>query len=109
MYGLLSHAVAIRTRELGIRMTLGATGGMVAMFVAARAALLATAGVLGGSALAAWSLGILAGFVFGISPRDPATIVAAAVTAWLSAIAAALLPARRAARLAPLAAIRPDE
>jgi ABC-type antimicrobial peptide transport system permease subunit len=109
MYGLLSQSVATRTPEIGIRMALGATAAMMARLVAWRAAMLATSGALVGTAVATWSLGFLSGFVLGVSPRDPITLAAAAATAWLTAMGAALVPARRAARLAPLAAIRSEE
>jgi putative ABC transport system permease protein len=106
IYGVMSWTVAQRTREIGIRMALGADRGQVLAVVVGYGMTLSAAGLgvgLGG----AWALRrVLAGFVFDVSPSDPA--IYAAVTALMLAVAgvACYLPARRASRVDPAIALR---
>jgi predicted permease len=108
IYGLLGYGVARRTREIGIRMALGAKpAGVVALVLrGARAPLVA------GIALglpAAWALSrLFASMLFGLTPADPIAIGGATVLLVLVAHAAAYLPARRAARVDPLIALRSE-
>jgi putative ABC transport system permease protein len=106
IYSVISYAVAQRVQEIGIRMALGARPGNVVGMVLGRTLMLvapaAVAGVVG--ALAASQL--LAGLLFGVKPNDPATYVIYPLALILVALAAAYIPARRAASLDPMSALR---
>lgn len=108
LYGVMAYVVARRTREIGIRMALGAIGRWIAFGVLREGASLVAAGLLVGG-VAVWWLGrYVQNQLYGITPADSSTIlVAAAVLAVVAAIAT-ILPANRAARIAPMAAIRGD-
>jgi predicted permease len=106
VFGLLAIQVSRRTSEIGVRMALGATRGDVLRLVLREVALMLGCGLaLGG--LAALSLTHLATrIVFGMTPRDPAVFAAAAAVLTLSALAAAWIPARRAANVDPTVSLR---
>jgi putative ABC transport system permease protein len=106
IYGVLSYAVGERTREIGVRMALGAPRGRIVAMVVGRGALYAAAGLLLGTALAAATSHLLSALLFGVSAQDPATYAGLALLLALMALLAAWLPARRAAALDPLAATR---
>ncbi len=101
VHGVISHAVSQRTREIGIRMALGAREGQVLWHVLGRGLVLVSIGILIGLVGAYWAAGLLESFLFGVRGSDPITYVA--VTLLLTAVAfvAMLLPARRAARVDP--------
>jgi predicted permease len=106
LYGLLSYWVAERTRELGVRMAVGAQGADVLALVMGQGMQVALAGVAAGAVLAWATSRLLSGLLFGVGGGDPATY--ALVGGMVAAIAAVAcyLPARRASRLDPLAALR---
>jgi putative ABC transport system permease protein len=106
IYGVLAYLVAQRTSEIGIRMTLGATALNVTAMIVRRAAVLIAAGLAIGGA-GAWylSAGVKA-FLFEVEPTDPRVFVAALVTLAVSGLAASAVPARRAAAVDPLVALR---
>ena len=106
VYGTIGYWVAQRTREIGVRMALGATRGAIAWMVVGRSAALTGIGVVIGVAVAAATTRLLATLLFEVSPIDPLTfgVVGALVTSL--GIAAAYIPARRAARLDPVEVIR---
>jgi putative ABC transport system permease protein len=106
LYGVTAHAVAQRRFEIGIRMALGATPPLIARAVLARVAGLVAAGVGVGAALSMWTTRFAASMLYGISPRDPATLASACVVLASVAAAAAWLPAHRASRLDPAAVLR---
>jgi putative ABC transport system permease protein len=108
VYGVVAHSVARRTREIGIRMAVGARPGDVLGMVVGRAALLAGIGLAAGIAATLALGGLLAGIVYGVSPADPATLLATAALLAAAALAAAWLPARRAAAVDPATAIRQE-
>ncbi|MBX7183717.1 MAG: ABC transporter permease [Vicinamibacteria bacterium] len=106
VWGLIEHAVSQATREIGLRMALGARPGQAAAGILGRAFGLVSAGVLVGVALA-WPLSSgLRSLVFGISPQDPLTLLTSASVLLLSTLAASLRPLRRAVRIDPAAALR---
>jgi predicted permease len=108
VYGVLAFAVARRTREIGVRMALGAAPRDVSWLVTRQVAATVSGGLVAG-AFGWWALqGVLRSVLFGVSAADPVVFAAAAVLVAGTAAVAALLPARRAARLDPLAALRHD-
>jgi len=108
VYGVLAHSVAQRTRELGIRVALGARSRDVLRLVLGRGALLAAAGTTAGLAVAAVVTRFLQGLLYGVSPLDPATFVGAAVVLGTVALLASYLPARRALCLDPTETLRQE-
>ena len=108
VYGLLSFLVAQREREFGVRLALGATPAAIVRMVLADALLWSTGGLLAGLAGAAAAVWSLRGMLFHVSPVSPAAYSAAALLLVTTALVAALLPARRAARLAPAITLRQD-
>ncbi len=108
IYGVLSYSVAQRTRELGIRLALGAARSALVSMVMRRAMALASLGVVVGLAAAWGSSRFLRGLVFGITPTDPLTFFGIAVVVTAVCALASYLPARRAARLDPVRALRTD-
>jgi ABC-type antimicrobial peptide transport system permease subunit len=106
IYGVVSHAVGQRTQEIGIRMALGASAGRVQRGIVGWTLALAATGIATGFA-AALAIGpAFAPLLYGISPRDPVTFGAIAALLMGVAGAASYLPARRAARIEPLTALR---
>jgi predicted permease len=106
--GLLSYAIARRTNEIGIRIALGATRGQVRRMVLGDSLWMVGAGVLVGIP-AAWAVGrYLKSQLVGLEPMDPSTALLALLALIVIAGGAALLPARRAARVSPLAALREE-
>ena len=108
LYGVMAYVVARRTREIGIRMALGAVGAEIARGVLREAGLLVGAG-LGVGFAASWWLGrYVQGQLYGVTPADAPTIALAALMLTTVAAIATIVPASRAARVAPMAAIRGD-
>ena len=106
LHGLLAYEVTRRTREIGIRMALGAQARDVLRGVVARGLSLAVLGALLGAAVAAGVTRFLAAMLYGVKPNDAATLVAIVTILLLVALAACYLPARRATRVDPLVALR---
>jgi predicted permease len=108
LFGVLAYFVSQQTRDIGIRMALGATRARVVAGIVGHAGGLVAAGLLVGG-LAAWSLSNLAGrFLFGLDPRDARAYAIAMATLLAAAIVAAVLPARRAAGIDPTEALRSE-
>jgi predicted permease len=106
LYGLLAYSVAQRTREIGIRMALGAQGPRVVAMVLGSGARLVIIGIALGLP-AAWAASRSVGsMLFGLTPTDPVTVAGAAIALAAAAQMAAYLPARRASRVDPLVALR---
>ncbi|MBI4874025.1 MAG: ABC transporter permease [Acidobacteria bacterium] len=106
LYGVISFTVVQQTREIGIRMALGAQRAGVRWMVLRRGLVLAAAGVALGLAGTLATGRLLASFLFGVRPADPLTLAAVAVLMLSVAGAASFVPARRATRLDPVAALR---
>jgi len=106
LYGVMSYAVARRTREIGIRMALGAARGRVLWLVLREVALLSGAGIFGGLTASLWLTRQVQSQLFGLSPHDPATLAGAVGLLAFIALAAGYLPARRATTIDPMVALR---
>ncbi len=106
LYGVMSYAVSRRTREIGIRMALGAASGNVLRLVLKEGMSLVGSGVAVGLIVAAAVTRLLASFLYGVSPLDAATFVAIPMVLALVAFLASYLPARRAAKVDPMIALR---
>ena len=108
LYGLLSYGVARRVPEIGLRMALGAPRSLMQWMVLRESLALALLGLAVGVPLALAGTGLLAAMLFGLAPRDPLTLATAAGTMLALATIAGYLPARRAARIDPLVALRAE-
>ena len=108
LYGLLSYLVEQRTKEIGIRMALGADRGAVVAMIMRQTLVLLAAGVAIGVGLAMWSSRLLHGFLFGVSASDPWTMGLAPLALVICGVLAAALPARRAASVNPVEALRAE-
>ena len=108
LYGVMAYTVARRRGEIGIRIALGAARTRVVRLILGDAARLVVAGVAVGVALSLAAGRAVASLLYGIEPNDPLTLAAAAIGLGVVAIAAGAVPARRAARLDPMSAIRQD-
>jgi predicted lysophospholipase L1 biosynthesis ABC-type transport system permease subunit len=106
IYGVMAYAVAQRTREIGIRMALGARGSKVVRLVLSESVGLTAVGMVLGLFGAAAVTRYLEGMLFGLTPLDPLTFVAVAVVFSTIASLAAFVPARRATRIDPMVALR---
>lgn len=108
LYGVMAYLVTRRTREFGIRIALGALGSQIARGVIREAGVLVAAGLVIGFGGAWWIGRYVESQLYGVAPADPATIAAAAAILTVVAVAAALFPARRAAGVSPISALRED-
>ncbi len=108
LFGLMAFFVAQRTREIGIRVALGAGAREVTALVGWRAARMAALGVVLGLLGAAAAGRALQTILFGVSPLDPLTFAGAATVLLAAGAAAAYIPARRAVKLDPIAALRAE-
>jgi putative ABC transport system permease protein len=106
VYALLAYTVAQRRREIAVRMAIGASSSSVARLIVIESLMLALIGcVVGGLGVAAASR-LARSVLFGIAPEDPLTLIATAVILLVAVLTASWLPARRAARINPVAAMR---
>jgi putative ABC transport system permease protein len=108
IYGVIAYAVSQRTREIGVRMALGATPANAMWMVLRRGAALTVAGLAIGTVTALGTTRLLSGLLYGVSPTDPATFAAVVVIAGVIATLACYIPARRATRVDPSIALRAD-
>jgi len=106
LYGVLATTVVRRTGEIGVRVALGARVADVLRPVVGEAARMAGVGIAAGVAAAIGLTHLMAALLFGVGPRDPRTFLAVAATLFAIAVAAALVPAWRAARIDPAVALR---
>jgi len=108
LYGVISYSVARRTHEIGIRMALGADSRRVSRMIVGEAAKLLGIGLIAGIALALAGGRAAAAMLYGLAAHDPPTFLAAIVLMGGIAFLASYLPARRAARVHPMSALREE-
>jgi len=108
IYGLMAYAVTQRRREIGVRMALGAEGRDVLRLVLTRALRIVVAGVIVGLAGAVGMTRVLQRFLFGVTPTDPIAFTIVTLLLMAVGLMAAWLPARRATRIDPCAALRAE-
>ena len=106
IYGVLAYSVAQRTREIGIRLALGAHRKDVLRLVISQGMRLASLGILLGLFGAFALTRLMSGMIYGVSSTDPVTFVAVAALLGVVAIAPCYIPARRATRVDPMVALR---
>ena len=106
LYGVMAYAVSQRTRELGIRISVGASRGDVLKLILGQAVTLAAIGMTGGLVAALVVTRFAANLLYGISPVDPLTFTLIAVVLFAVALLAGYFPARRATRIDPMIALR---
>jgi ABC-type antimicrobial peptide transport system permease subunit len=106
IYGVMAYSVSQRTREIGIRMAIGASQIDVSRMVMRRGVLLTSAGVVLGIVVSLGLTRFIRSQLFGVQPSDPVTMSSVIVVMMMVALAAAYLPARRAARVDPIVALR---
>jgi putative ABC transport system permease protein len=108
IFGVLAYVVEQRTREIGIRMAMGADAAKVVKLVALEGAKLVVLGLGAGFAIALASSRLLSDLLYEVEPTDPVTLAVVVVVTLIAAVLAAALPARRAARLQPMIALREE-
>jgi predicted permease len=108
LYGLLSYEVARRTRELGIRMALGAQRTNLMRLVVRQGLVLALVGAIVGIGASMATTRLMASMLYGVRPNDPVTFAGVSILLLLVAFAACIIPARRAMRIDPMVALREE-
>jgi ABC-type antimicrobial peptide transport system permease subunit len=108
LYGVMSYTVSQSTRELGLRMALGAAPSNVLRLVLSRGLLLTTTGIVIGIALALLLTRLLGNLLYQVSPRDPLAFATAFAVMTVASLAACFLPAWRATRTDPMRALRAE-
>jgi len=108
LYGITSHAVAVRRSEIGIRMALGARPEAIIRLVMHRVVVLVAVGTIAGLVISLWAVQFVSSLLYGLAPHDPVSFAAAAATLGTVAMLAAWRPASRASRLDPADVLRQD-
>jgi ABC-type antimicrobial peptide transport system permease subunit len=108
VYGVVAYAVRQRTREIGVRMALGARPGELVGWVLRGALPMVAVGAAVGLAAAAFATRALRAFLFGVRPGDPGVLASVGLLVTVVALVAVLVPARRATRIDPVAALGRD-
>jgi putative ABC transport system permease protein len=107
-YGVISYIVSLRTREIGIRLALGAQAAALRRMLMGRVLALVSVGLALGLAAAAMLARLMDTLVFGVTPHDPVTYAQVAAILGVTALGAGYLPARRITRVDPTSALRAD-
>src|SRR5262249_49068264 len=108
VYGVVSYSVAQRTREIGVRVALGAQLPGILRLIVGQGLKLAWIGVGAGLALSIATTGVMSSILYGVAPRDPIVLGVVALMLTIVAAIASLVPARRATRIDPLLALRAE-
>jgi ABC-type antimicrobial peptide transport system permease subunit len=108
LHGVIGHTVQLRTRELGIRMAIGATPGGVVRMIVLEGVKLVALGIGIGAAIAGLVSRVVRSMLFGLSPTDVSTFIAVPMLLIVVAVFACWMPARRATRIDPLQALHSD-
>ncbi|MBV9613190.1 MAG: ABC transporter permease [Acidobacteriaceae bacterium] len=108
VFATMHYSVAARTREIGIRVAVGATAADIARLVLGSGTRMAFTGIAAGAFAAMWSTNLIAGMLYKVRPGDPFTFAAAALVLLVVALLASFLPAHRASRVDPIAALRQE-
>jgi putative ABC transport system permease protein len=106
IYGVLSYSVARRVQEIGIRIALGASPAEVMRMIVRQGLILVVVGVVSGTAAALGLVRVIASQLYGVKPADPVTVLAAVVLVFVVALLACCIPARHAAAVDPIVALR---
>ena len=108
IYGVMSYTVSRRTREIGVRMALGAERAAVMRLVMRQSLVLVGTGIAAGVVCSVLASRLLENLLFGVRPGEPATVAVMALLTILAGAVATYAPARRASRIDPIAALRED-
>ena len=108
LYGVVAYSVSQRTREIGVRMALGAQRGMVYQLILGEAGWLAAMGIVAGLGCAIGAATLMRKLLFGVHAWDVSTLIVVAVVLGVCALLASYLPARRAASMNPVEALRSE-
>jgi putative ABC transport system permease protein len=108
LYGSIAFAVARRTKELGLRASLGAGRGTILMLVLKQGVGITLLGIVLGVVASSWGTRFLEGLLFGTTSLDPVSLAGVAVVLFAVALVAAYVPARRALRIDPMSALRTE-
>ena len=108
IYGVMAYSVAQRTREIGIRMALGAQPGTVQRMILREGAVMLASGVFLGVLLATGTGKLISGMLYDVGALDPLAFTAAPIVLTAAALVATWLPARRATGISPMAALRTE-
>jgi ABC-type antimicrobial peptide transport system permease subunit len=108
LYGVMAYSVSQRTREIGIRLALGATRGRIARPILAGGVWLALIGCAFGAAVSIWGTKVIESQLYGVAKHDATSMIAAFIVLVGAALVACVVPARRALAVDPMTAIRAD-
>jgi putative ABC transport system permease protein len=108
VYGVMRYSTSQRSREIGIRMAVGASPGDVLGMIVRQGAAITATGLVVGAVASFWLTQLMAGMLFGVSPRDPLAFAVAIALLAIVSLLSSWLPARRATRVDPVQALRND-
>ena len=106
VYGLLAYAAGQRSREIGLRIALGATGSDILKMIVSKGVLLAAIGIVAGVFFAASTSSLMASLLYGVRPRDPLVFFSVPLVLFIAGVLASVIPAWRAAQVDPMIALR---